>query len=123
MRPQNAVRRQRSDAICITSSASTIIDSIRSCIPHAPETMASERGTISYIELNSSDHPTILWFAEETLKSDETLDVIIHNEGVIIPANPQEKTELGYYLQLGINVLAKFSPQTLRVSFLLVCYT
>ncbi len=45
--------------------------------------MASGRGTISYIELNISDHPTILCFAEETLKSDEKLDVIIHNEGVI----------------------------------------
>ncbi|CZR66671.1 related to light induced alcohol dehydrogenase Bli-4 [Phialocephala subalpina] len=101
------------------SSASKATEPIKSSSPHPSQTIPSGRGTISYVQLNLSDLSTIKGSAEEFLRREKRLDVIIHNAGVMLPADPEEKTEQGYHLQLGINVLAPFLLQHFLTPLLL----
>ncbi|KUJ16703.1 NAD(P)-binding protein [Mollisia scopiformis] len=92
------------------SSALKAVESIKSSLPHSSQVIKPGRGSISYLQLNPSDLRSIKSSANELLKKEKRLDVIIHNADVMLPADPKQKTEQGYH-QLGINVLAPFILQ------------
>ncbi|KAI1803833.1 NAD(P)-binding protein [Daldinia bambusicola] len=77
------------------------IESIRAANPNS-------KGELSYIHLDLADLPSIKTTAEEFLAREKKLDVLFSNAGVAYPEKGS-KTEQGYELQLGVNVLGTFA--------------
>lgn len=62
------------------------------------------KGKIEFIQLDLADLTTIKGAAEDFLRKEERLDVLVNNAGVMIPP-VGSKTTQGYELQMGTNVL------------------
>lgn len=77
---------------------SAAIESIKSEYP-------SSTGELAFLHLDLDDLTTIKASAEEFLKKEQRLDVLINNAGVMIPPSGT-KTKQGYELQLGTNCVA-----------------
>lgn len=67
---------------------------------------------LRFIKLDLSDLPTIKQTANDFLKEEDRLDIIIHNAGVMTPSMGS-KTAQDYDLQWGTNVLGPFLLQKL----------
>ncbi|KAF2141407.1 uncharacterized protein K452DRAFT_251337 [Aplosporella prunicola CBS 121167] len=64
-------------------------------------------GRIEFLLLDLSDLVTIKKSAETFMKSEQRLDVLVNNAGVMMPPKGS-KTEEGYELQMGTNCLGPF---------------
>ncbi|GME26200.1 Short-chain dehydrogenase [Neofusicoccum parvum] len=65
-------------------------------------------GRLEFIKLDLGDLATIKKSAEDFLKREQRLDVLVNNAGVMVPQQDGSTTEEGYELQIGTNCLGPY---------------
>jgi len=65
------------------------------------------KGSLSILKLELASIRQVEAFADEFISSNEKLDVLINNAGVMVP--PASRTEEGFELQFGVNFLGHFA--------------
>lgn len=82
------------------AKAQAAIDEIKASHPDST-------GRLKFLHLDLADLSTIKKSAGDFLQQESRLDVLWNNAGVMVPP-PDSKTEQGYELQLGTNVIGPF---------------
>jgi retinol dehydrogenase 12 len=88
-------------------SAAEAIESIKSSPPAADQVVQRGKGELFFLKLDLADLSTIKASVEKFLGTEERLDVIWHNAGVMVPP-AGSLTKQGHDMQLGTNVLGPF---------------
>lgn len=76
---------------------------------NAIERMKSDGGTgeLIFEELDLASLSSVKTFADNIIKAESRLDLLINNAGIMIP--PQAKTEDGFEIQFGVNFVGHFA--------------
>jgi NAD(P)-dependent dehydrogenase (short-subunit alcohol dehydrogenase family) len=76
---------------------------------NAIEKMKADGGTgeLIYEELDLASLLSVKSFADNIIKAESRLDLLINNAGIMIP--PQSKTEDGFEIQFGVNFVGHFT--------------
>ena len=64
-------------------------------------------GELVYEHLDLASLRSVKAFAENVIKAESSLDILINNAGIMIP--PQSKTEDGFEIQFGVNFVGHFA--------------
>ena len=64
-------------------------------------------GELVYEQLDLASLRSVKAFAENVIKAESSLDILINNAGIMIP--PQSKTEDGFEIQFGVNFVGHFA--------------
>ncbi|KAL2831124.1 NAD(P)-binding protein [Aspergillus cavernicola] len=101
-----AILYSKNATVYIAARSADKADKAIAAIKRSAECSGS-RGRLVFLSLDLSDLTSIKASAENFLQSEDRLDILIHNAGVMTPP-PGSKTKLGHDLEMGTNCLGPF---------------
>ena len=102
-----AMARQNYKVICAVRDGKKMERALMRTTTTTTTTNEDEKSKIEIEEMDLSDQKSIEFFAKTFMDSEDGLDVLINNAGVM--ATPEMKTTDGYEYQLGVNHLGHFT--------------